>query len=241
MPQELSENFVNPSSDMSQQDLTPPSASETQNPTPRPKQRYVEVSGTDQYGRAKAHVIVTYSERFSDGTVHALSTVQFTNKAILSVFRHAGYVNVNMDFKDRRDVDLALLWQMLTDYSNPINSVDWLPDEIESGKYLDANGVERFIWFPYVEVAISLTGKETDFVIVGQNPIFYTLQPAGPQSLDPTVLQLTFEEGWFHVVEEPKDGISLERIREEAIEELAAEMSLDKMDRAFGEDDYEVE
>ena len=168
---------------------------------PRAKERYIQVSGPDQYGRPKTHVMFTYCERYSDGSTSILQELAISLKPIVSVFRHAGYVNVTLDFQRREDMDLAMAWNLLEDYQRPVNSVDWLPEELETGFYEDEAGKQHMIYVPMLEMTISLKGKETEFALTGLNPAFFTLQPSGPKG-DPCVLQLTFQEDWFFVTED---------------------------------------
>ena len=189
----------------------------------RATERYIEISGPDQYGRAKTHVVFTYSDRYSDGTSNILQEVTVSLKPIVSVFKHAGYVNVLLDFHYRGDADLAMVWNLLEEYQRPVNSVDWLPEELESGKYMDADGNERLIHFPMLELSLSLKGKELDFVITGMNPLFFTLQPNGPKG-EPCVLQLVFHEDWFFVTEDLGDSSDLNQLRDEVMQELGLEM-----------------
>lgn len=191
---------------------------------PRPKDRYLEISGTNEYGRPKAHVTFTYAERYSDGTEKVLREMVISLKPIISVFHHAGYINVDMDFRNSSDIDLAMIWDLLEEYKRPINSVDWLPEEIESGVYEDESGNERLVYFPVLEVSLHPAGKETEFAIIGENPLFFTLQPNGPKG-EPCVLQFTFLEDWFFVTEGDKINVDLASIRDEVVSELAMEMA----------------
>lgn len=192
---------------------------------PRAKERYIEVSGPDQYGRPKTHIMFSFCERYSDGSETVLQEVAVSLKPIVSVFHHAGYVNVSLDFQHREDMDLGMVWHLLEDYQRPINSVDWLPEELETGFYEDESGKQHMVYFPMLEMTISLKGKETEFALTGLNPLFFTLQPSGPKG-DPCVLQLTFQEDWFFVTEDLSQVVDMDEIRTEVM----AEMGLDMME-----------
>ena len=194
---------------------------------PRPLDRYVEISGPDAFGKPKANIVLNYSDRFSDGTSHTLQELTILQKPIVSVFRHAGYVNVLLDFKYPESQDLYLTWQLLQEYSQPINGVCWLPEELESGYFIDLDGQQQLIYFPMLELGITPVGKEKEFQLIGLNPLFFTLQPNG-LSGTPCVIQFTFPEAWFHVVEDLSSDIDLNLIRDEVMEELALDKLLDE-------------
>lgn len=193
--------------------------------SPRARERYLELSGEDPMrpGIGKCHIILSYSERYMDGTSREIERVTITQKPIVEIFRHAGWVNVNIDFRSITDSDLRMTWHLLHEFQRPINSVDWTEEELESGYYNDEQGNRRMIYFPYVEVALSPAGKETDFVIIGQNPAMFTLQPSDIGT-EATVIQIVFPEGWLHVIENVRGGVDLNAIRDEVVAELAGEM-----------------
>lgn len=191
---------------------------------PRPKDRYIDLSGPDQYGKPKAHVVLTYVERFTDGTSKILQEVTVSLKPILSIFRHAGYVHVKLDFLSPDDVDLAMMFNLLQDYEQPINSVDWLPEEVESGVYYGEDGEPHPIYFPTLELALSPARNELEYMLFGVNPMHYSLQPNGPKA-QPTVLEFVFNEDWFSVREDLYGCVDLTTLRDEIMDELREEMA----------------
>lgn len=188
---------------------------------PKPAQRFVEISGEEYGGRPKAHVMLRYFEDYSDGSTRDLQVLNI-DKPIVSVFKHPGYVNVLLDFKQARDMDLRMVWSMLKDYSNPINSMDYLPEEMESG-YYEENGTQKLVFFPLLELTLSPIGRENEFQMHGVNPVFFQLGPKSPAELDPCVLQFVFPEEWF-IVDEMKNGIDLQQLKHEVMDELQSEM-----------------
>lgn len=190
-----------------------------------PFERYLDISGPDQYGKPKAHIVLNHSIRYSDGSSDELQEISVSQKPIVNIFRHAGYVNVLLDFKTRNDRDLYLVWELLQEYSRPINGVAWLPEEIETGYYTDENGEQQMVYFPMLELALIPVGKETEYQLLGVNPLFFTLQPNGPSG-EPCVLQFTFLDSWFNVVEKSDNGVDLEAIRDEVMQELAFEQAI---------------
>jgi len=196
---------------------------------PRARDRFIQVSGTDQFGKPKTHVIFTFSERYSDGSSKVLQEVSVSKKPILSVFSNEGFVDVTMDFRSRDDVDLNLALQLIGEYQRPINSVDWLPEEIEQDFYIGEDGEQHLLYWPVLEVAISPLNKELEFMLTGINPPFFTLQPSmtthpSGSSFEPCVLHFTFLQDWFTVSEDLHEHVDLDAMREEVIQELAMDM-----------------
>ena len=190
----------------------------------RPVDRYIDISGKDQYGHGKAHIALVYGTRYDDeeGTTVIHREVDIPPKPIVMISQHAGYANVLLDFLSNNDEDLRLAWDLLQEYSRPENSVSWSEEEYESHVYVDEDGKEQPIYFPCIDLILSPVGKETEYQIRGINPAFYTLQPNGPEGI-PSVLQLTFPEECLVVADEidPVDFGSIEReIQEEEEAEL---------------------
>ena len=183
-------------------------------------QRIIDISGMDLDKKPKAHVVLRHVDTYSDGTTREIASAVII-KPIVYVFKHAGYVNVRLDFGDPRDHDLSYFWQILDRYSQPENSVSYLPEEIESGIYIDSNKRKRLVYFPTIHLTLSPIGKETDYQMVGFNPIFYTLQPQAPNG-KPTVLQFTFPEEWFLIVDK-LDPIDMEEMYKEVFQLMSDE------------------
>jgi len=175
-------------------------------------QRIIDISGVDKDNKTKAHVVLRHVETYSDGTTKEIESVVII-KPVVYVFKHAGYVNVRLDFGDPRDQDLWYIWQILDRYSKPENSVSYLPEEIESGVYIDNEKRKRLVYYPTLQLSLSPIGEETNYQMVGFNPIFYTLQPQSPNG-KPTVLQFTFPEEWFLIVDKI-DPIDMETLYQE--------------------------
>lgn len=179
---------------------------------------FIDISGRNELNKPKAHVSLIFSLRFNDGTAIEKQQLTISQKPIVSVFKHAGYVNVYLDFLSCEDNDLALAWNLLSDYSSPENSIDWSDEELESGCYIGEDEKEHQIYFPMIELILSPFGRETEYIMRGLNPAFYTLQPNDPKGF-PCVLQLTFPEDWFFV-DDKIDPIDLESLRKEVSEEF---------------------
>jgi len=191
----------------------------------RAKKRYLEISGVDDRGHSKAHVMFTHLCQYSDGTQEIVDELVVSRKPIVHIFHHAGYVNVTLDFHSSQDADLAMVWQLLQHYSDPINSVDWLSDELESGFYTNEAGDQCPVFFPMLQLGLHAINREDEFGIIGMNPLFFTLCPNSPTSTEACVLQLTFDENWFHVTEQEQIAkLDLQQLREEAAREIALEM-----------------
>ena len=181
-------------------------------------QRIIDISGTGQDKKTKAHVILRHVDTYSDGTTKEIDSAVII-KPVVYVFKQAGYVTVRLDFGDPRDHDLWLFWQILERYSRPENSVSYLPEEIASGVYIDNEKRKRLVYYPTIHLTLSPIGKETDYQMVGFNPIFYTLQPQAPNG-KPTVLQFTFPEEWFLIVDK-LDPIDMEAMYQEVYQLMA--------------------
>lgn len=172
----------------------------TKSKSEKDREYLVDISGPGVGNRPKAHVIIRYFEQYHDGTTKDIQVLSF-EKPIVNIFAHAGYTNVMLDFHSRSDQDLRMAWSLYTEYSNPINSVSYLPEEMERGFYTE-NGTEKMVYFPMLEVILSPIGKESEYEIHGLNPAFITLAPANVQSQEPCVMQFTFDSSWFHIVDQ---------------------------------------
>lgn len=186
---------------------------------PRDVERFVAISGTNPAGRPKAHVLLNYYLQYSDGSTKEIHMLTM-DKPIVNIFKHAGFVNVYLDFGSRADMDLRMMWDTLSEYSSPSNSVSYLPEELEAGYYETPEG-PQMVFFPVLDLAISPIGKEDSFMIHGYNPAFFTLAPNSPNG-DACVIQFTFMEETFTVVED-LSPVDHEHIQSEIHEELEAE------------------
>lgn len=184
--------------------------------TPRDKERFVALSGPGPNGRPKARLLLRHYIMYSDGTDQELDSMVM-EKPILSIFQHAGYVSVSMDFKRVIDQDLSMAWKILKNYDRPENSVSWLPEEIDSGYYLDENGDEKMVYFPMIDLTISPIGQETEYSMTGLNPVMYTLRPGSPTG-EVTVLELIFSDEFFVVAD--TSSLNYDQIQAEAMSEL---------------------
>lgn len=184
--------------------------------------RYIDISGLDEYSRPKAHVALTYGNHYSDGQIQVKQELFLPVKPVVHVFKHAGFVNVMLDFLSTDDGDLAMAWDLVSNYSRPENSVDWSFEELDSRVYIDKTGKEHPIHFPMLELVLSPIGREVEYQFHGTNPAFYTLQPNGPKG-GPCVLQLTFTADCFTLVDDI-EPIDIDTIRNEVMEELGFDM-----------------
>lgn len=186
---------------------------------PRDTDRFIAISGATQAGRPKAHILLNHYLQYSDGTTKEIHMLTM-DKPIVNIFKHAGFVNVYLDFGRRTDMDLRMMWDTLSEYSSPSNSVSYLPEELESGYYETPEG-PQLVFFPVLDLAISPIGKEDSFIIHGYNPAFFTLAPNAPDG-DACVIQFTFMEETLTVVDD-LTPVDHERIQSEIHEELEAE------------------
>lgn len=164
--------------------------------------RYAEISGPDEFGHAKANIVVQHNLSFSDGTSTLVQEHVIYQKPILSVFRSPSAADLRLIFESNEDSDLNMVWQLLMEYSDPANSVNWTAEEVESGTYIDEEGETHPIYFHTLDIVIIPIGHEEEYQMHGYNPIYYTLRPSDPKSLIPNVLQLTFNNEWFVVLEQ---------------------------------------
>lgn len=188
-------------------------------PHPNDVERFIAISGTTAQGRPKAHVLLNYYEQYSDGSTKEIQMLSM-DKPIVSIFKHAGFVNVYLDFGSRTDMDLRVMWELLSEYKRPANSVSYLPEELESGFYETPEG-PKMVYFPVLDLVLSPIGQEDSFMIHGYNPAFFTLAPNNTFS-EACVVQFTFQEDTFTVVNE-LDRLDPSRINSEIAEELEAE------------------
>ena len=160
-------------------------------------QRISEISGALPNGRPKAHVFLRYYLLFSNGAEQVLDSAEITKPSVF-VSKHAGYVDVRMDFGSARDQDLNYIWKILEEYS--LNSVSYTQEEIDKGFYFDGNK-EQMVYYPTIDIALSPIGKETEYQMIAYNPIFYTLEPRNPES-PPSILHFVFDEDFFVIVDD---------------------------------------
>lgn len=180
---------------------------------------FADISGENNFGRPKARIMLRYYTLYSDGTEEEHQAL-IVEKPILSVFKHAGFVNVRMDFRQVIDQDLLEIWEMLESYSDPMNSVSYSPEELDSGVYKGEDGKEYLVHFPTVDLTISPINNERAYAMTGINPAFYTLQPnrpAGPLS----VLELTFQDDLFVITRDLQ--LDPDAIQHEALQELGVD------------------
>lgn len=165
------------------------------------RNRYVDISGPDENGHSKVNIVVRHNLTFADGTTTMVQEHAIYQKPLVSVFRSVNATDLLLEFESNEDVDLSMTWRLLTEYSDPENSVNWTAEEIESGKYIDEDGDVHPIYYHTLEVILVPIGHEDEYIMCGYNPISYTLRPSEPQTLIPNVLQMTFNNEWFVVQE----------------------------------------
>lgn len=187
---------------------------------PRDAALFADISGSDDFGRPKARILLRHYTQFSDGSEIEHDEPLIIEKPILSVFKHAGYVNVRMDFHQIIDQDLRDVWELLERYSDPMNSVDYTQEELESGFYKDEDGKEYLVHFPTIALTLSPINREKDYAMTGINPAFYTLQPQKPGGAV-CVLELTFQEDLFVIARDL--SLDTDEIQQEALQELGAD------------------
>lgn len=137
-------------------------------------------------------------------------------KPVVNIFRHAGYVQVDLVFISKFDADLRNIWDMLTRFCEPENSMDDETDEM-----------------PTIVLAIYPTEFEGKYYILATNPIFFTLQPEDASG-DPCVIRLIFDEEEFTVFEEDDEDVM-----EEIMNEITEELDLD--DKYLNADDNDAD
>ena len=180
---------------------------------------FADISGENSFGHPKARIMLRHYTLFSDGTEDEHQAL-IVEKPILSVFQHAGFVNVRMDFRQAIDQDLLEIWEMLENYSNPMNSVSYSPEELSSGFYTGDDGTEYLVYFPTVDLTISPINNEKAYAMTGINPAFYTLQPNKPSG-PLCVLELTFQDDLFIITRDLQ--LNPDEIQHEALQELGVD------------------
>lgn len=187
---------------------------------PRDVERFIDISGATPEGRPKGRILLRYYHQYDLNETRDVQEPLTIEKPIISVFKRAGYANVYLDFGSRYDRDLRVLWDLLTEYCKPENSVSYLPEELEAGEY-DTPAGKKPVYFPVLELALSPIGKEAEYMFIGYNPAFFTLQPSNPTS-EPCVVQFTFDEENFFVFNDLKP-IDYSAIQAEVLAELEME------------------
>ena len=182
----------------------------------------IDISGENAQKKSKAHTFIKYYELYPiDGTERVIMELEFT-KPIVKVLHSVGYYHVYLDFGSANDMDLRMTYDLLSRYEKPANSVYWLPEEIESGVYIDEDGKKRKIFYPMVSISLLPIGKETIYQMHGFNPLLFDLI-AGDIKGTPSVMHFVFDENTFEILDE-KIEFSMNEIRLEAEEELQREL-----------------
>ena len=132
--------------------------------------------GPDIYGKTKASVGIWFELRNVNNLeeVKPIEEIGFI-KPIVSISRRAGYVQVDFIYEQHFDADLREQWRVLEKSLKPEYS------------YNEETG-----YCPVI--VVQLTGKDNnDFVVMGTNPILWSLTPSEPGK-EPNVLRVVFEE-----------------------------------------------
>ena len=185
--------------------------------------RFVDISGEDEYGRAKANIIIRHNLSFSDGRTTLVQEHVIYQKPLVSVARLSTATNLQLVFESNDDVDLSMVWQLLKEYSDPANSVNWTAEEIESGEYIDADGDVLPIYYHTLDVILVPVGHEEEYLMAGQNPVMYMLRPSEPSELVPNVLEMVFNNEWFVVQELEQEDAEIPEDEVEETPETASE------------------
>jgi len=180
---------------------------------------FADISGPGVGNHPKAHVVIRYYEQYHDGTQRDIR-VYSVDKPILTMFSNGPFIHVAMDYRYRDDMDLRMAWRLLADYRNPLNSVSYLQEEIEQGYYMEGNE-KKMVYFPMLEVILSPIGREGEYEMHGLNPLLFNLSSSSPNSQELSVLQMTFDAGWFQVFDQlkPLDAAELRAEVEKEMEE----------------------
>lgn len=164
--------------------------------------RFAEISGADDFGHAKANIVIQHNLLYQDGTSVLVQEHVIYQKPLISVFRSPQSTDLCLHFESNEDADLNMAWQLLMEYSDPTNSLNWTAEEVSSGFYMDDDGNQQPIYFHSINVILIPLGHEEEYQMHGFNPLTYTLRPSDPKSLIPNVLQITFGDGCFTVLEQ---------------------------------------
>ncbi len=189
---------------------------------PRDADRFKEISGADSSGRTKCEIFFRHYLQYSDGTTKEVEELHI-RKPVINIFSAGGYVNVFLNFFRRTDEDLRMAWNLVTNYMNPANSAVFLPEEIEQGYYVSAEGNEELVYYPFLELAISPLGHEKEYMIHGYRPLLYCLVGESPEK-DLTIMQLVFKDNLF-IVNKEIGAIDRMAVQQEAIYEAQMEMA----------------
>ena len=193
-----------------------------QNAQKRELDYILDISGENAQKKSKAHTFIKYYELFPfDGSERVLMELEFT-KPIVKILHQLGYYHVYLDFGSANDMDLRMTYDLIKRYEKPASSVYWLPEEIESGLYMDEEGRQRKIYYPMVSLSLLPIGKETIYQMHGFNPLLFDLT-AGDIKGTPSVMHFVFDENTFEILDQ-KIEFSMNEIRLEAEEELRREL-----------------
>jgi len=189
---------------------------------PRDTERIIDISGTTPEGNPKGRIFLRYYHQYDNNVTRDVQEPLIIEKPVISISKRAGYANVYLDFGSRNDMSLRVLWDLLMDYNRPENSVSYLPEELEAGEYDTPEG-KKPVYFPVLELALSPIGKESEYMIIGLNPAFFTLAPSEPKA-EPCVVQFTFDEENFFVFNDLKP-VDYSAVQAEVLAELEMELN----------------
>lgn len=182
----------------------------------RQELKYIkDISGVGSNGKTKAQIKFRLLELQSNRIKKILNEVT-TDIPVLSIFKHAGAVNMYLDFGSPNNPDCISLDKLLDEYLNPTNHFPYLLEELNSEKYLDGEE-EKDIYFSAFEVIISPIDSESEYKILAYNPQFYNYEPSAPYSKNPSIVQLTFPDDLFSIVDKLDDKI-LQEIHNEVFQ-----------------------
>ena len=189
---------------------------EKQTPLKQPVDYFKDISGLNDYGHPKARVMIRRYTVFSDGT-QTENGAYIVEKPIVKIYAQPRFVTIRLDFEQSIDLDLKDFWELLEDFFDPMNSVSYSDDELESGVYTDDTG-EHMVYFPMLDLVLSPIGRETEYVIGAVNPVLKGLSPNSPDNLDPCVLNLVFSEDCVSINDTP--DLDLDEIQHQAVQDL---------------------
>ena len=145
-------------------------------------------SGKNEQDEAMAIAGISREKWHIDGTEAEQIDELVLATPVLNVFKHGGYVQVDINFISRYNDELITAWNFLEQFCEASNSLDEESNDV-----------------PVLILTLVPVAQDGKVYGIFANPIFHTLQPEKP-GLEATVIRMIFDEEDCQIYEETDQG-----------------------------------